>query len=83
MFQRVSALLIVLSAAMSVTACSSDAATNTATTGNHAHYAAAGPDKPNADGQIAPRLQNLGAYAFPVSTKSELAQKFINQGLNL
>ena len=48
-----------------------------------AHYAAAGPDKPNADGQIAPRLQNLGAYAFPVSTKNEQAQLFINQGLNL
>jgi len=51
--------------------------------GGHAHYAPNGPDRPNKDGQIAPRLQNLGAYAFPVSTKSKDAQLFINQGLNL
>src|SRR5687767_14944111 len=51
--------------------------------GGHAHYAAAGPDRPNADGQLAPRLQNLGKYTFPVSTRNAQAQLFINQGLNL
>ncbi|OQW40451.1 MAG: hypothetical protein A4S08_04475 [Proteobacteria bacterium SG_bin4] len=31
----------------------------------------------------APRLQNLGKHAFPVSTNNPLAQQYINQGLNL
>ena len=56
----------------------------TPTTASHQHYAApAGGEKPNADGQLAPRLQNLGVYAFPVSTKNKDAQLFINQGVNL
>ena len=52
--------------------------------GTHKHYeeskeaAVTGPN-----GEIAPRLQNLGAHAFAVSTKNEDAQRFINQGLNL
>ena len=29
---------------------------------------------------LAPRLQNLGSYAFPVTTKIPRAQLFINQG---
>ena len=33
--------------------------------------------------QSAPRLQNLGKHAFPVSTNNPLAQQYINQGLNL
>jgi len=32
---------------------------------------------------LAPRLQNLGVHVFPVTTASERAQLFINQGLNL
>ena len=32
---------------------------------------------------LAPRLQNLGVHTFPVSTKVERAQLFMNQGLNL
>ena len=32
---------------------------------------------------LAPRLQNLGVHTFPVTTTSERAQLFINQGLNL
>ena len=51
----------------------------------HKHYdtpagfdAAPSPGKP-----LAPRLQNLGVHTFPVSTKVERAQLFINQGLNL
>jgi tetratricopeptide (TPR) repeat protein len=52
--------------------------------GGHKHYVAdPAQDKPNASGQIAPRLQNLGAYAFPVTTKNARAQLFVNQGLNL
>jgi hypothetical protein len=33
--------------------------------------------------QRAPRLQNLGNHKFPVTTSSELAQHFINQGMIL
>ena len=52
--------------------------------GGHKHYVAApDQDKPNAAGQIAPRLQNLGSYTFPVTTKNARAQLFVNQGLNL
>jgi hypothetical protein len=35
------------------------------------------------EGQIAPRLQNLGDYKHPVTTNSPRAQLFFNQGLNL
>ncbi|PSJ17445.1 tetratricopeptide repeat protein [Nitrosomonas supralitoralis] len=39
--------------------------------------------KPGPDSQLAPRLLNLGAHTFPVSTRNPLAQQYINQGLNL
>ena len=51
---------------------------------SHKHYADpedAPAPKPGAP--LAPRLQNLGVHAFPVSTKVERAQLFMNQGLNL
>jgi tetratricopeptide (TPR) repeat protein len=52
---------------------------------NHKHYEKpADYDQPAAPGKpIAPRLQNLGVHTFPVSTKVERAQAFINQGVNL
>jgi tetratricopeptide (TPR) repeat protein len=34
-------------------------------------------------GQVAPRLQHLGSHTFPVTTKSQRAQLFINQGVML
>ncbi len=40
-------------------------------------------DTPSASGAIAPRLQNVGKHSFAVTTRSEQAQRFINQGLNL
>lgn len=40
-------------------------------------------DSPAASGAKAPRLQNVGKHAFPVTTKSEAAQRFMNQGVNL
>ena len=51
----------------------------------HKHYdTPAGHDAPAAPGKpLAPRLQNLGVHAFPVSTPVERAQLFMNQGLNL
>lgn len=56
-----------------------------AQTTNHVHYSKPGDgyDVPSQTGQIAPRLQNLGKHKFPVTTKSEQAQMFINQGVNL
>jgi tetratricopeptide (TPR) repeat protein len=52
--------------------------------GSHQHYAVdPAALKPGPKGELAPRLQNLGSHVFPVSTKSEQAQRFINQGLNL
>ena len=53
---------------------------------SHKHYveptgAAAQPAAPGAP--VAPRLQNLGSYTFPVTTRSARAQQFINQGVNL
>jgi tetratricopeptide (TPR) repeat protein len=50
----------------------------------HKHYEEpAGGDKPSPTGAIAPRLQNLGSHVFPVTTSSDRAQLFINQGVNL
>ncbi|HEY0682460.1 MAG TPA: tetratricopeptide repeat protein [Steroidobacter sp.] len=40
-------------------------------------------DSRSPSGAIAPRLQNVGKHTFPVTTKSEQAQRFISQGLNL
>jgi tetratricopeptide (TPR) repeat protein len=54
------------------------------TTPSHKHYdepkdaPAPAPGAP-----LAPRLQNLGVHTFPVGTKVERAQLFMNQGLNL
>ena len=36
-----------------------------------------------ADERQTPTLLNLGSHTFPVSTRNTLAQRFINQGLNL
>jgi len=38
---------------------------------------------PNSQGQIAPRLQNLGSHTFRIKTRSKRAQEFFNQGINL
>lgn len=38
---------------------------------------------PNAQGQIAPRLQSLGSYTLRVKTRVKRAQEFFNQGINL
>ena len=52
--------------------------------GSHKHYAESEmANKPSPDGQLAPRLHNLGTHTFPVSTRNPLAQQYINQGLNL
>ncbi|MBM0107349.1 hypothetical protein JM946_21635 [Steroidobacter sp. S1-65] len=40
-------------------------------------------DSRSPSGAIAPRLQNVGKHTFKVTTSSEQAQRFINQGLNL
>lgn len=50
----------------------------------HQHYQETPQiQSPSPSGAIAPRLHNVGGHLFPVTTKSELAQRFMNQGLNL
>ncbi|MDN5881857.1 MAG: hypothetical protein L0H75_00840 [Nitrosospira sp.] len=50
----------------------------------HQHYVQSDmANRPGPDGQLAPRLQNLGTHTFPVSTRNKSAQQYINQGLNL
>ncbi len=39
--------------------------------------------QPGPNGELAPRLQNLGPHTFPVSTTHAGAQRFMDQGLNL
>ena len=52
---------------------------------SHKHYVMPADDRSQTSptGAVAPRLQNLGSYAFPVTTRNAQAQLFINQGLNL
>jgi tetratricopeptide (TPR) repeat protein len=54
-------------------------------TPGHKHYdTPANYEEPPTPGMpLAPRLQNLGAHTFPVTTSVERAQLFVNQGLNL
>jgi tetratricopeptide (TPR) repeat protein len=52
--------------------------------GSHKHYEhSKEADQPGPNGEIAPRLQNLGSHTFAVSTKHAGAQRFIDQGINL
>ena len=53
--------------------------------GGHKHYETSADfqNKPGPNGELAPRLQNLGTHTFTVTTKSPRAQLFVNQGVNL
>jgi tetratricopeptide (TPR) repeat protein len=60
------------------------AVTASAQTPQHRHYEKAPEaDVPSATGALAPRLQDLGTHAFPVTTRSRQAQRFIDQGVRL
>jgi len=50
---------------------------------NHVHYIEPPQQSTSPTGAIAPRLQKLGSHVFPVSTKNQRAQLFMNQGLDL
>jgi tetratricopeptide (TPR) repeat protein len=83
-------ILRVLTAALGVavmaSGCASSVAAQGPPPGGHIHYVeppAAQASQTSASGAIAPRLQNLGAHTFPVSTRNRDAQAFMNQGLNL
>ncbi|MET0552913.1 MAG: hypothetical protein ABW221_07745 [Vicinamibacteria bacterium] len=55
-----------------------------AQTAQHKHYEKdPATERPAPTGELAPRLQNLGSHAFPVSTRKPRAQQFVNQGLRL
>ena len=63
---------------------SATAAQNEQTGTTHKHYDdSPAAQTPGPQGELAPRLQNLGAHVFPVSTQNTQTQAFINQGLNL
>ncbi|KIO48474.1 tetratricopeptide repeat protein [Nitrosospira sp. NpAV] len=63
---------------------SADKSEASAGSGGHKHYVQSDmANKPGPDGQLAPRLQNLGSHTFPVSTRNKLAQQYVSQGLNL
>ena len=47
---------------------------------HHVQSDSANQAAPN--GQVAPRLLDLGSHTFPVSTRNKSAQQYINQGLN-
>ncbi|HYH47388.1 MAG TPA: hypothetical protein VEG34_17035, partial [Thermoanaerobaculia bacterium] len=50
----------------------------------HKHYAENGQAaEPGPDGALAPRLLDLGAHTFPVTTRSSPAQVYVSQGVNL
>ncbi len=52
--------------------------------GTHKHYEhSKEAEQPGPAGELAPRLQNLGAHTFAVSTQNADAQKFVDQGINL
>jgi tetratricopeptide (TPR) repeat protein len=51
---------------------------------SHKHYEAdSRAEQAGPQGQLAPRLQNLGTHVFPVTTTSPRAQLYINQGVRL
>lgn len=51
---------------------------------SHKHYEKdERAQQPSPSGALAPRLQNLGAHTFKVSTASADAQRYIDQGVNL
>ncbi|MBL8138877.1 MAG: hypothetical protein JNL48_19805 [Acidobacteria bacterium] len=80
---RLAALSLVLVAAGTVDAAAQATSTAPAAT-THKHYeVSAHAQQPGPNGELAPRLQNLGTHTFPVSTSNRNAQRFINQGLNL
>jgi hypothetical protein len=50
----------------------------------HKHYQPTDSfDTASPSGAVAPRLQKVGSHVFPVTTRSEQAQLFMNQGLSL
>ena len=60
------------------------AVTASAQSPDHQHYRPTdGPPQAGPGGVLAPRLQKLGTHVFKVTTRSSVAQQFINQGVNL
>ncbi len=78
-----SRLMVVSIAAVLATAPQVAQAQAQPASGSHVHYTEASSEQVSATGAIAPRLQNLGTHAFPVSTRNRQAQLYINQGLRL
>jgi tetratricopeptide (TPR) repeat protein len=78
------ALTLVLAVAVGSAPAAGGQTTAPAAAPTHKHYEHSDlANQPAPHGQLAPRLQNLGAHTFPVSTSNKDAQLFMNQGLNL
>jgi tetratricopeptide (TPR) repeat protein len=47
------------------------------------HFPSEGGAGGTGDGNAAPALLDLGSHTFPVTTRNKLAQRYVNQGMNL
>ena len=75
---------VVVVAALLASPVVSGVAAQTPAAPSHKHYEEPkDAQAPPPGAPLAPRLQNLGVHAFPVSTRVARAQLFMNQGLNL
>ena len=82
--RRVALVVATLSVGAAGAAAQAPAAGQAQAAATHKHYeVSAHALQPGPNGELAPRLQNLGTHTFPVSTKHAAAQRFVNQGLNL
>ncbi len=80
---RLAAVALVLVAA-AVAGATAQAPAPAPAAATHKHYeVSAHARQPGPNGELAPRLQNLGTHTFAASTANRDAQRFINQGLNL
>lgn len=79
---RTMPLALLLAALHAVPAWAQDTAPAPSPTHKHYEHSELA-DQPGPNGEIAPRLQNLGNHTFPVSTANPQAQRFIDQGVNL
>src|SRR6187551_3846314 len=47
------------------------------------HFPSEGGAGGTGDSNAAPALLDLGSHTFPVTTRNKLAQRYVNQGMNL
>jgi tetratricopeptide (TPR) repeat protein len=83
-FRVICVALVVATAGAAASIAQSGRAEPPNTAPSHQHYVHSElANQAAPSGQLAPRLQNLGAHVFPVSTTRPEAQSYINQAMNL